>query len=357
MARYSKKVLMIQAFAVVFVMVSVIIAFIVVSRMLNINANASEMHATTYSPKKFEAPTFTTVVNSTDKANNESKDVKKTYAIKDDFELILIMGVDDRENAGETSTAINSSQADTLYLLALDHKNKTYKTLQINRDTMAKVQSYTIEGKKHEVAKMQICLAHSYGLNDQARCLNTVDAVSRLIFDIPINHYVALNMSSIAVLNDQVGGVTLTMPAGMQHAYPDFKDGETITLTGEQAERFVRVRRAMEDDHNSLRMERQELFLKSWKEQAKSKMAQEDGFALKLVLAVSKHMTSDMSANSLSELANKLNKYKDLGNTTASGHYLEANEDEGRYYREFYVDSDDLKDKVIELCYEEKTIE
>ena len=80
MARYSKKAMMIQAFAVVFVMVSVIIAFIVVSRMLNVNANASEMHATTYSPKKLEAPTFTTVITSTDEASSESKDVKKSFA-------------------------------------------------------------------------------------------------------------------------------------------------------------------------------------------------------------------------------------------------------------------------------------
>ena len=346
-----KKKTIIRIFAVLLVCAGFAGAFLAIFRMLNNNTDAGEVSVTTYTPKKSEAPTF----------NNESESgsnsANKTYAMREDMDLILIMGVDDRENAGQTNTAINSSQADVLYVLSLDHKNKTYKTLQINRDTMANVQSYTIEGKKYKVAKMQICLAHTYGKTDQARCLNTVDAVSALIFDIPINHYVALNLSSIAVLNDQVGGVTLTMPAGLEAANPDFKEGTTVTLTGKQAEEFVRARMSLKDDHNNLRMERQELFLKAWKEKAKAKMNEDNGFALSLSLALSKYMTSDMSANSLSDLANKLKGYKDLGNVTASGQYLEANEKEERFFREFHVDVDDLKSKVIELCYEEKTTE
>ena len=355
MTGFVKKKTLIRIFAVLLVCAGFAGALLAISRMLKVDTNASEVSVTTYTPSKREAPVFAS--NLSDNNESESGSDNKTYVMREDMELILIMGVDDRENAGETNTAINSSQADTLYVLALDHKNKTYKTLQINRDTMANVQTCTIEGKKYKVAKMQICLAHSYGKTDQARCLNTIDAVSGLIFDIPINHYVALNMSSIAVLNDQVGGVTLTMPAGLEAVNSRFKEGETVTLTGKQAEEFVRARMTLKDDHNSLRMERQELFLSAWKSQAKAKMNEDNGFALKLAVALTEYMTSDMNANSLSGLANKLKEYKDLGNITTSGQYLEADEKEERFYREFHVDMDDLKNKIIELCYEEKTTE
>ena len=344
MANKIKKETVIQVSSIVVAIGLFLTAVIAMTRMLNVNSNASEV--TTYATTQHTAPEMSA-------ADDENK--TKNYAFRDDIELILIMGVDDTENRGETDTWINSSQADFLYLLALDHTNKTYQVLQINRDTMADVQTYTIEGQKYNVDQMQICLSHSYGKTDQGRSLNTVDAVSRLIFDVPIKHYVCLSMASIAVLNDQVGGVTLTMPKGLDYAYPEFKEGETIKLTGEQAEKFVRARFLLEDDHNTYRMERQEMYLKAWKELAKAKMNEQSDFSLKLVLAVSQYMTSDMTANSLSETANKIKEYKDLGTLTPNGVYKEADAD--HIYREFHVDKDDLKKKVIELCYREKTTE
>ena len=359
----------------------------IASKVLNNNSGA-EISVTTYSPSKTEEPTFTVDSDTTDESESEtditesetntiesettdstdeeeettsteadettettksgSSKSKTTYKMRQDMELILIMGVDDVENTGSTSTAINASQADALYLLALDHKNKTYQTLQINRDTMTKVQAYAPDGSKSQVATMQICLAHSYGKTDKARCLNTVNAVTRLIYNLPIKHYVALNMSSISVLNEQVGGVTVTVPAGLEKADPAFVEGKTITLHGNQAEKFVRSRMGLDNDYNSFRMQRQEIFIKAWKKQALSKLNNDSGFAAKLILALSKYNTSDMSANSLSELANKLKNYKDLGNLTVSGKYYEAGN--GRNFREFHVNKDDLLKKVKTLC-------
>ena len=88
--------------------------------------------------------------------------------------------------------------------------------------------------------------------------------------------------------------------------------------------------------------------MKAWKKQALSKLKNDSGFAAKLILALSKYNTSDMSANSLSDLANKLKNYKDLGNLTPSGKYYEAGN--GRSFREFHVNKDDLLKKVKTLC-------
>ncbi len=305
-------------------------------------ANAAEVTSvTTYTPQKKEAPAMT----------SESTELQ----FKKDMDLILVMGTDNRKTLGEEESYINYSQADCIYLYAIDHKNKTYQVLQISRETMCDVQTYTTGGQPFGVDKMQICLAHSYGKNERERCLNTVDAASGLLFNIPIAHYVSFGMDSIGVLNDKVGGVTVTVPAGegLSEVDPAFVDGATITLDGKQAELFVRTRYVLKNDHNEPRMARQEIFMKAFKEQAKAKMETDQNFAPSLLLALSDNMYSDMSANDLSNLAAKLREYKDLGTLTTIGEIVE--EGPGHLFREFYVNKDDLQKKVIELCYEPKS--
>ena len=291
---------------------------------------------TTYKPRKNEAPSMT----------SESTN----YQMKKDTDLILVMGIDEREKIGESSTYVNYSQADVLYVYAIDHKNKTYQAIQISRETMADVQTLTVEGEDFGIDKMQICLAHSYGKNDRERCLNTVDAVKKLLFDIPITHYVSLDMGAIPVLNDQVGGVTVTIPAGMDTVDPAFVEGAEVKLQGKQTELFVRSRTGLKDESNVFRMQRQEIFMKAWKQTAKEKMSTDSNLAVNMMLALSNYMYSDMSANSLSDLASKLKDYKDLGTLTPAGEIIEAGE--GHLFREFHVDKADLQKKVIELCYE-----
>ena len=91
--------------------------------------------------------------------------------------------------------------------------------------------------------------------------------------------------------------------------------------------------------------------MKAWKQQALSKLNSDSNFAPKLILALSNYMTSDMSANKLSDIASKLKGYKDLGSLTPSGKTYEAN-GKDRLFREFHVNKDDLKKKVIEIFYE-----
>lgn len=275
----------------------------------------------------------------------------KQYKMRENVEVIVVMGIDDRENQGNTNTYINNSQADVLYVFSIDHTNKTYKALQINRDTVTGIQTLLADGTKDSIVPVQIALAHGYGRTEEARCLNTVEAISALMFDVPVDHYISLNMSAIPVMNEQVGGVTVTLPAGLESADPAFVEGKTVTLQGDQAELFVRARLTLDNDTNEFRMQRQQIFLNAWKEQANAKMEADSSFALNLVFALSDYMTSDMSANALSDFATQLSDYQDLGTLKTVGETLEP--DETRSFREYYIDSDDLQAKVIELFYEE----
>ena len=323
--------------AVITVFALVCTGFVIKNIVSENKADASEPVTTTYARPTKAAPVITGA------GGTETK-------MRENMEVIMVCGTDTRETIPEDNDYVHYSQADVIYVYAIDHKNKTYQCIQINRDTMTPVKQVVGIGED-TVANMQICLAHSYGKTEQARCLNTVEALEGLLFEVPIDHYISLNLSAISVLNEQVGGVTVTIPAGMEKADPAFVEGATIRLQGNQAETFVRARMQLDDDSNIFRMQRQEIFMKAWKEQAKAKMNEESGFPVKMVLALSEYMTSDMTANALSTLANQLKEYKDLGTLTTTGETLE--EGDGRLFREFHVDKDDLKKKVIELFYEE----
>lgn len=338
MAKRIKKDTIITVVGLVITVCAFVGAIIAVTKMISKPANDTE--TTTYSKQNNKASTL----------HFDGKD----YQLKESMEVILIMGIDDREDIGDSQFAIHNSQADVLYVYAVDHKNKTFQAIQINRETMTGIQTYNNDGTKDAIAEAQICLAHSFGKTEQGRCLNTVDAVSGLLFNIPVDHYISLNMAAISILNEQVGGVTVTVPAGLESADPAFKEGAKVKLQGKQAELFVRSRMSLENDTNEFRMERQQMFLNAWMEQANHKMDTDSGFALGLVLSLSDYMTSDMSANALSDLANQLKEYKNLGTVKTVGETLLENEAKISAFREYYVDMDDLERKVIDLFYVEK---
>lgn len=338
MAKRSKKDTIITIVGLVISVCAFVGAVFAVTKMIS-KPSGDESEVTTYSRPTKQAP--------------QLYFDGKNYQFREDMEVILIMGIDDREDLGNTQFAINNSQADVLYVFAVDHKNKTYQAIQLNRETMTGIQTYNSDGTKDQIAVAQICQAHAYGKTEQGRCLNTVDAVSGLLFNVPVDHYISLNMSSISVLNEQVGGVTVTVPAGLESADPAFKKGANVKLQGKQAELFVRARMELKNDTNEFRMERQQIFLNAWKQQAYSKIESDSGFALNLVLSLSEYMTSDMTANALSDFANQLKEYEDLGTLKTIGVTLEENRDEGRAFREYHVDLDDLERKVLVLFYEE----
>ncbi len=338
MAKNSKKDTIITVVGLVITVCAFVGAAFAVTKMIS-KPSGNESEVTTYSRPTKQAP--------------QLYFDGKNYQFREDMEVILVMGIDNSEELVNNVSAISNSQADVLYVFAVDHKNKTYQAIQLNRETMTGIQTLLADGSKDAIAQAQICLAHSYGKNETGRCLNTVDAVEGLLFNVPIDHYISLNMSAISVLNEQVGGVTVTMPAGVESADPAFKEGAQVKLQGKQSELFVRARMELDDDTNEFRMERQQIFINAWKQQAYSKMESDSGFALNLVLSLSEYMTSDMTANALSDLANNLKEYKDLGTLKTIGETIEKNPGAHRATREYYVDQDDLERKVLILFYEE----
>ena len=267
------------------------------------------------------------------------------YPMRKHLETILLIGTDSTEQYEEKTEGVRPfysyHQADFLMLLVLDHDAKTVEILQMNRDTMTDVPWLDVLGKVGGTEYKQLCLAFNYGDGGAASCKNTLNAVSGLLFDAPIESYIQIPMTAIPVLNDLVGGVPVTIAEDMTMIDPDFVQGATVRLTGSQAEKYVRARRSLEDDTNISRMRRQREYLDSFQKCARDKFHSDSEFALKLVEKLGTFMQSNMTGQQLSNLIEKLDTYH-----IDPIRYPEGELIVGQQYYEFYVDKDSLWEMV-----------
>ncbi|GAE31340.1 LCP family glycopolymer transferase [Alkalihalobacillus hemicellulosilyticus] len=132
----------------------------------------------------------------------------------------LITGVDSR---GET----HSGRSDTIIVMTVNPNQQSIKMVSIPRDTRTEIIGRgTIEKINH---------AYAYGGVEMS-----MDTVENFL-DIPVDHYVSINMEGFKGLVDAVGGVTVDNDFSFTQSGHTFNEGE-IYLDGEQALAFSRMR-------------------------------------------------------------------------------------------------------------------
>ena len=234
-------------------------------------------------------------------------------------------------------------------LMIVDDTAKSISMLQINRDTMADVPVLDTFGNYSGVTWEQIALAHTYGDGLEESCENTAYAVSRLLYGIPVDHYLALTMGAVPVINDKIGGVTVPIEDDFSGVDDTLVQGTSVTLSGEQALTFVRARSSMTDDASNLaRMERQRTYMAELTRQLRSVLSDDnDAFMTELYSSVARYVISDLEARDLVEYTAALTTYHYSGVITPEG---EAQM--GETYMEYILDEDALQALVVALFYE-----
>lgn len=272
------------------------------------------------------------------------------YEPKEGLETFLVMGLDKFEVVEEDTVAYNNDkQADFLLLMVFDNQAKTCTAIQINRDTMADVHVLGVDGSRIDTVTKQINLSHTYGNGRGVSCRNVANSVSSLLGDVSVDHYVSMTMDAIPILNDQVGGVTVEVLDDFTGVDDTLVKGQTVKLQGEQALRYIRSRKGLEDSSNVNRMKRQQQYIQALYEQLLDSMSQSEEFVVDTVLMVEKHIVSDRTPNQLQELAQKMRAYEFTGIRTLEGESVK-----GEQYMEFHVDEEATKAMVAELFYQLK---
>lgn len=284
----------------------------------------------------------------------------KVYQRNEDLITILVMGIDKEtytEVGGaswseEEGSELAGGQADALFLFLLNPHNKQVDIVAINRNAMADIDVFDADGNYTGVFTKQIALQHGYGDGREESCERQVQAVSRLFHNIPIDSYVALSMDAIPELNDAVGGITVEVLDDI--IYPeydmDLHQGDTVTLYGEKAYWYIRLRNEETFNSNELRLQRQKQYMTAFAAAAKRQASSDIRVALNLFQLAQKYMVTDIGLSSFTYLATEALDYRfDVNNLYS----LEGEALQGNQFEEFYVDDDALQDLIIRLFYEQ----
>lgn len=220
------------------------------------------------------------------------------YLRNEDVVSIVCLGVDrdeSREEMAQQLVAGEQGQADTIFVAALDTSTGKFTLINISRDSMIDVDLYNVEGGYAGVEEMQICLAYAYGDGAHKSCENTEKSVSRLLYGMPMDAYVSIGIPAISVLNDAVGGVTVTVLEDLSSRDPALVKGASVTLNGDQARTYVRSRDYVSTEANNTRMQRQRQYLTAFIRKVFASARRNISVILSLYQAAQTYMTTNLN--------------------------------------------------------------
>ncbi len=269
----------------------------------------------------------------------------ESIPVRNGIESFLILGLDKfEEDVSDPDSYNNNQQSDFILLMVLDNKENRCSGVLINRDTMADIPRLGVGGARLGTKYAQIALAYNYGSGGRDSCRNTAEAVSKLLYEVPIDHYASFTMDAVSILNDMVGGVTVWIGDDFSDANPSLIQGTWMKLSGKQALSFIRSRMSMQDSSNLARMKRQREYLNALYEQAVTRINEDGRFAWKAASELEEYTVSDLTVEELSVLVERIKNYTFQPFETISG---EARK--GDSFMEFYPDEDALKTILKDL--------
>lgn len=273
------------------------------------------------------------------------------YRYNEDITSILFMGIDrERVNSDEESLKKHGAgQSDTLFLAAVDTSTGKISLINVPRDIMANVKTYDEKGKYEGTKLRQLCLAYAYGDGADKSCKNTVEAVSKVLYGVPIDSYMSINLSAISVLNDAVGGVNVQVIGDLTGSDPSLKEGANVTLLGDQAETYVRSREYDPLDANMARMQRQQQYITSFARKTLQEVRSDLTLPLDLLDLVSENAVTNLSATKITYLATAV---ANSSFSTDDIQSIECTIKEGKTgYAEYYPDETKLFEMVLKVFY------
>lgn len=270
------------------------------------------------------------------------------YYPRQDITTMLVIGIDRFGPVQTSGYYHNTGAADLDVLLIFDETNKICNVLQLNRDTMLEMPVLGMGGKQAGTYFGQLALAHTYGTGLEDSCQNTVQTISDFLYGIHIDYYVSMNMDAIPIINDAVGGVTVTVTEDFSAVDPSITMGE-MTLHGDQAITFVRSRKDVGDQQNTSRIQRQKEYMNGFVAALQAKRESGLGFVLEAYEQAKPYLVTNCSANAISGMIDRYEEFELNEIITPEGRSVRGEE-----YMEFYVDEEKLDELILRLFYAPK---
>jgi len=212
---------------------------------------------------------------------------------------------------------------------------------------MTKIEVFNPSGKSLGMTTDHINIQYAYGDGKQKSCELMKTAVSNMLDGVPIQGYCSMNMDGIAALTDFVGGVEITVPdSSLEDVNPDFKEGSTVTLTGENAEQFVHYRDTKKSQSALVRQERQKTYIQALLKKCQDEASQNAGFVADLYSSIKDYTVTSMGNDVFAKLlVASQNGISDTQTVPGQG-------TEGENFDEYHIDEDALTEMIISMFYE-----
>lgn len=273
----------------------------------------------------------------------------KKYEYNQYLKTYLFMGIDNDNPVAPAKDGISGGQSDAMFLLVQNSKDKTMSVVALHRNSIAMLDIYNKEGEYLGQQKGQICLQHGYGDGMNVSCQRSSKAVSRLFYNIPIKGYIALNMGGVPAINDAVGGVEVEVLQNLQdqERKVDLKQGQKVTLSGNEAYVYLRRRDIGQFDSATFRLQRQEQYILEFFSQAKKKAMSNPKIASDLNEAMESYMVTNMS---VLDILTEVSGYQF---TQDRMYTVEGKTVMGGEFEEYQIDDEALYQLIIDVFYKE----
>lgn len=275
------------------------------------------------------------------------------YKFNNKIHTYLIMGID-RDGPVEDEIAegtTDGGQSDAMFLLVTNSEDETMTLISINRNSMTEITIYGDDNYVVGTTTAQICTQHGFGDGKKLSCSRTVDAVSNLFYNLPIDGYLSINMGAIPIMNDAIGGTEVTVLDDLSYpsAGVNLKKGKTVTLMGMEAYYYLRGRNQSEFDSATNRLRRQEQYITSYFSKMKEVAAGSKSKVLQVYEAIEDYIVTNIDfVDLVSELMSY--EYNSDRSYTVPGETVM-----GETFEEYHVDDKALYDMIIDVFYKEVT--
>lgn len=298
--------------------------------------------------------TFLVLAIISDKSDEESYRIldtvtynDSTYIENDSADTVLIVGLDSYDQESSESYT-NTELADFVLLVEINNETKEITPVHINRDSMVEYDVLGVKGDIVGTEVGQIALSHSYGDGGLDSLINTKNCVSNLFKGIDIDYYVQVSMDSVAIVNDDLGGIEVYVEDDFSSVDPSLTINEYHVLQGEQALTYVRTRASLPDSTNLTRMKRQREYFRNLFTAFINQSKDDDDLAINIFEDIGDSMVSNATNTELQDLLTKAQDYK-LNDSVV----LEGEAIKGETYMEYYIDEDNLMKIVTSIFMKE----
>lgn len=276
----------------------------------------------------------------------------KKYQYNTSLKVYLMMGIDKNDPVEDITDYTQGGQADAMFLLVVNDQTQEIKVVSINRNTMTDIELCDENGIDLGSLNAQICLQHAFGDGQRLSCSKTVDVVSKLFDNIPIEGYLAMNMGAIPQMNDAVGGVEVTVlqTLSVPKEGVDLRKGDKVTLNGTQAYYYLHGRDTKKKDSATKRLRREEQYIVAYMNKLK-KIAKKDPDNLSAIYdSISDYLVASVDFTGMVE---QLMNYDFSGEQmyTVPGETTLGDPVDGKQYEEYHVDEDAMQDLVMQVFY------